>query len=162
MGEFRPIETQEQFDARIADRISRERKTAIEAYAAELKEKGWKSAEDIAALTADLNQQIADLQNAATAAEQTITNQKAEIEANAKYRTDLEKTRIAIAAGLNIDFAERLKGDDAESWKKDAEGLAKMIKAAAPQSTPLRDPDAGGGNGSTRDQFASWFKESFQ
>ena len=54
MSEFKVIETQEAFDAAISARLKRDREKYAEQFETELKDKGWKSPEDIAALTADL------------------------------------------------------------------------------------------------------------
>ena len=162
MPEFKVIETQEQFEAAIKSRLERDRKTYQKTIEEDLKGKGWKTPEEIEKLTKDLDSQIETLNLAAAETAKTIAAKDEEIAQNAKYRAELEKTRIAIAAGLNMDFAERLKGDNAEEWKKDAAGLAKMVKTAAPGAAPLGNPGTGGGSGSTRDQFASWFAEVIQ
>lgn len=162
MSEFKIIETQEDFEAAIKSRLDRDRKTYQKTFEEELKGKGWKSPEEIAELTKDLNSQIDKLNNAAAETAKTLAAKDEEITKNAKYRAELEKTRIAIAAGLNIDFAERLKGETAEEWKKDAANLAKVIRSSVPGSAPLGNPEGGSGKGSTRDQFANWFSEITQ
>jgi hypothetical protein len=159
MSEFKPIETQEQFDARIADRLERDRKGYAKQFEQDMIAKGWKSPEEIATMTADLNKQIEDLNTAAAETGRQMAEKDSEIAANAKYRTDLEKTRIAAAAGLRIDFADRLKGENADEWKQDAEQLAKYIGMSRP-SAPLGNPEAGNTNQSTAKQFEAWFNEA--
>lgn len=69
----------------------------------------------------------------------------------AKARAELqaEKYRIAYAAGLPPDLAERLKGDTADELKADAESLAKYAKTKKSKSDAKADgggdekPDAG-------------------
>ena len=158
MSEFKIIETQEQFEAAIKSRLERDRKTYQKAFEEEFKQLGWRSPEDVEALTKELNDKINTLNTAAAETAKTIAAKDEEIAQNARYRSDLAKTRIAVAAGLGIDFAERLKGETEEEWRKDAAGLVKTIKAAIPASAPFGNPEAGSGNGSTRDQFANWFE----
>lgn len=159
MSDFTPIETQEQFDARISDRLARDRKTYAKQFQEDLIAKGWKSPEELETLTADYVSQIDALKNAAAETEKIMAAKDAEIAEGAKYRTDLAKTRIALNAGLRLEFADRLKGETEEEWKKDAESLAKYMAPAVPSAAPLGNPEAGGGSSATRDQFASWFSQ---
>ena len=140
MSEFKVIETQEQFDQAIASRLRRDRESYQKQFEADLKEKGWKSAEEIAALTESLNTQITTLQNAAAETEKTLAEKEQLIADGEKYRTDLAKTRIAIAAGLKLDYVDRVRGNNEEEWKKDAELLAKDF-AAAHLPPPLGSPE---------------------
>lgn len=154
MSEFTVIETQEQFDKAISERLRRDR----ESYAKRFE--GWKSPEDVQTLTEELNNRIKALEDAAAATQQTLAEKDAAIAEGAKYRTDLEKTRIALAAGLKIDYADRLRGETAEDWRKDAEALAKDF-ATAHITVPLGNPDPVPANGSTtRQKFAEWMAES--
>ena len=61
MAEFKVIETQEQLDSIITARLERDRKSYAKQFEADYKEKGWKSPEEIEALTKDLNDQIEEL-----------------------------------------------------------------------------------------------------
>lgn len=134
MSEFKIIETQEQFDAAISERLKRDRE------AQQKKFEGWISPADQQKAMEELNKKIKGLEEAATASEKKIAEKDAEIAKGAQYRTDLEKTRIALAAGLKIDYADRLRGETAEEWKKDAEILAKDF-AAAHITAPLGSPE---------------------
>lgn len=165
MSEFKVIETQEDFDAAISARLKRDREKYAEQFKAEMREKGWKTAEEIAELTADLNKQIETLQSAAASTEQIIAQKDAEIAKGETYRADLEKTRIAIAAGLSIDQASRLRGANAEEWTADAKKLAdEFTRFAAGFNQPAPLGSAGGEPGSkeTRNQFADWVNQTFQ
>ena len=106
----KPITTQEELDAVIKDRLSRERESAAKRY------EGWVSPEDVEKLKEEHAKEVKALQDAAAASEQTIKDKDAAIAESAKYKTDLEKTRIALAAGLKIDYADRLRGENAEEW----------------------------------------------
>lgn len=118
--EFTPIETQEQFDAMVKDRVERAKKSAAKEFEAQLK---------------DLEQ----LKESVTAKETEIGTLKAKItEMEAEKKTSGEsyqsmqkelsqvklsvlKQRIAIDAGIPLEMADRLNGEDEESIKEDAE-----------------------------------------
>lgn len=150
---FTPIETQEQFDAAISDRLKRDR----ESYAKRFE--GYKSPNELQAITEDYEKRIKALEEAAAATQRTISEKDAKIAEGEKYRADLAKTRIAIEAGLNMKYASRLRGETEAEWKEDAAELAKDFKAAhvtAPIGSPepIQTQNAG-----TRKQFADWMSE---
>lgn len=132
MSDFKPIETQEEFDARLGERLQRERS----AFKKKLEEEGWTAPESLAELKAEHEKQIKALQDAAVETEKKLADKDAEIAEGAKYRTDLEKTKIALAAGLKIEYADRIRGNNADEWKADAETLAKDF-AASHVTAPL-------------------------
>lgn len=134
MSEFRPITTQEELDAVISDRLKRERETSAKKY------EGWKSPDDIQKLMDDHAKELKKLQDAAAETEKVLKEKDDQIAESARYRTDLEKTRIALAAGLKIDYADRLRGENADEWKADAEILAKDF-AASHSSAPIGNPE---------------------
>ena len=163
MADFKVIETQEEFDVAISDRLKRDRAKYTEQFEKEMREKGWKSADEVAELTSDLNKQIETLQNAAASTEQIIAQKDVEIAKGETYRADLEKTRIALAAGLGIEQAARIRGDNAEEWAADAKKLAAefaSFAAANNAPAPLGDPGVSAGK-STREQFADFASEIF-
>lgn len=155
MADFKPIETQEQFDAMIKGRLEQAERSFIEKYGKtdELKTQLEASAGQIAELTKRLEE-----------ANNQIESSKAEMEGlNAKvlkYETDSVKTRVAHEEGLPFEMAGRLTGDNEEAIRADAKSLAKMMKANA--STPpafkseLPPPE----KPSTRDKFAEWFNSA--
>ena len=63
-----------------------------------------------------------------------------------KYESDSAKTKIARAAGLPDEMADRLRGTTEEEMKADAESLAKLVskKDVAPLGDP--EPNRGGGD----------------
>lgn len=124
MSDFKIIETQEEFDARISERLKRDREVTAKKY------EGWTSPEALAEINAEHEKKIKALQDAAAETEKKLSEKDAEIAEGAKYRTDLEKTRIALAAGLKIEYADRLRGENADEWKADAETLAKDFAAS--------------------------------
>ena len=130
MSDFTPINTQEEFDAAIKERLKRDREAQAKKY------EGWISPDDQGKRVAEYEKQIKDLQDAAAASEKTIAEKDAKIAEGEKYRTDLAKTRIALNAGLDIKYADRLMGEIEDDWKKDAEALAKDF-AVTHRTAPL-------------------------
>lgn len=155
MAEFKIIETQEQFDEAIKARLERDR----ESYAKRFE--GWISPEELEKRIGEQAKRLKALEAAAAETQKQLAAKDEEIAKGEKYRTDLEKTRIALEAGLKIDYADRLMGTTAEEWKADAEKLAKDF-AAARGAAPLGTSEpTTTGKRSTRTQFADWVNESF-
>ena len=131
MSEFKPITTQEEFDAAIKGRLSREKDKysdydQLKTCVAELEEEnvGLKSTiEANNQSKEDTDKQLEDLQNQI-----------------AGYETANLRTRVALQHGLPYDLADRLQGNDEESFKADAERLAGYIKKSQPVA-PIRDSE---------------------
>ena len=123
MSDFKPITTQEEFDAAIKGRLSREKEKygdydQLKSRVAELEKEnvGLKSTiEDTNQSKADADKQLEDLQNQI-----------------AGYETANLRTRVALQHGLPYDLADRLQGNDEESFKADAERLAGYMKKTQP------------------------------
>lgn len=119
MGEFKVIETQEQLEDVLKDRLKRERDTVKKEYEgylspedAEEKYKGYLSAEDVEAKYKDY-----------------LSPEDAEkLQSKVKgYETDSVKTRIAHEFGLSYDAVQFLRGEDEEAIKKSAETLKGLV-----------------------------------
>lgn len=154
---FTPINTQEEFDAAIGERLSRDRESQAKKY------EGWTSPEDLKKITDAHEVEIKKLTDAAAESEAKIKNLNEEIAKGNTYRADLEKTRIAIAQGLDIKYADRLRGETREEWEADAKDLAKDFAAYASaqnQPAPLGSPGTSGTK-TTRDQFADTVNQFF-
>lgn len=163
MSEFKVIETQEQFDEAIKARLERDRKSYAKQFEEDLKAKGWKSPEDIEALTENLNAEIGTLKDAAAKTEQMLAEKDTQIAEGEKYRSDLAKTRIVVGMGLPLEEAERLIGTNENEWKEDAKKVVERYQEwakAQNKPTPLGSPENTGG-GTTRDQFANWAASAF-
>ena len=151
MSEFKVIETQEQLDSIIVDRVKRAKESEAKKF------EGWKSPEDIEGLTKELADKVKALEDAAVETQKQIDAKDQQIAEGNKYRTDLEKTRIALKAGLDIKYADRLRGENAEEWEADAKDLAKDF-AAASKAVPVGSYEpAETGERSNGDIFADWF-----
>ena len=131
MSEFKPITTQEEFDAAIKGRLSREKDKygdydQLKTRVAELEEEnvGLKSTiEANNQSKADADKQLEDMQKQI-----------------AGYETASLRTRVALQHGLPYDLADRLQGTDEESFKADAERLVGYIKKSQPVA-PIRDSE---------------------
>lgn len=155
MAEFVPITTQEELDSVIKDRIARAKESAEKKY------EGWISPEALEDAKKELEKQISDLQTAAAETEKKMAEKDAQIAEAQQYKTDLDKTRIALQAGLDPKYASRLQGSNEEEWTKDAKEMAKDFAAkhtAVPLGNGEKKP---GGTVSTGDQFAAWFNSNF-
>ena len=132
MGDFKVINTQEELDALIKDRIERERKSISEKYSDydELKKRNAEYETQVSKLSEASKSFAADKENY----EKQISELSSKIKG---YETDSAKTRIALEAGLPFEMAGRLSGSTEEEIRKDAENLARFISkpAAAPVSS---------------------------
>lgn len=130
MGEFTPIETQEQLDSIIGERIKRERE------AQERKYHGYVSPDDLKTANAEYEKQIADLSKEIKEAKDKISlhdKELAERDNKIKsYESHSVKSRIAHEAGLSYEAVDFLQGDDEESIKKSAEALKMLVGKQAP------------------------------
>ena len=148
MSEFKPITTQEEFDAAIKERLSREKakysdydqlKSRVEEL--ETENVGLKSTiEANRQSKADDEKQLEELQNQVSG-----------------YETASLRTRIALQYGLPYDLADRLQGTDEESLKVDAERLAGYMKRAQPVA-PVRETEPQVGDNKTM-QMKSMLRE---
>lgn len=137
MGEFKPIETQEQFEEILRDRLRRERETARREFegflspsAVEEKYKGFLSPE-------------AEKEKYK---EYLSPEEVAKLNARIKgYETDSVKTRIAQELGLSYEAIDFLKGDDEESIRKSADTLKNLIGIS--NVAPLASTEPSGVNG---------------
>ena len=120
MAEFTVIETQEQLDKIIGERIKRAEKQAAEKYAD----------------YDDLKKQVGQLTEQTQKQAEVISGHKTTIdELNAKihtYETDSVKTKVALEIGLPYQMASRLTGDDEKAIRADAESMAKLIGKTKP------------------------------
>ena len=151
MSDFKPIESQEQFDAMVKDRLERAERSFIEKYG---------NSEELKTQLEAKDGQIAELSKQLEEVNKNFESSKAQVEGlNAKvlqYETDSVKTRVAHEVGIPYEMASRLNGDNEEAIRADAKALAKMMKASTttpppfkPELPPQEKPD-------TRKQFADW------
>lgn len=124
--EFKPIETQEELDKIITNRLKRERESAEKRF------EGWISPEDHQRSINEANKAFDDYKKAHENDEQTIADLTAK---NKTYETAALKSRIAHEVGLSYEWISRISGDDEASIRADAESLKKLVGSGAPLST---------------------------
>ena len=152
---FTPIETQEQLDAVIKDRVARAEKSATEKT--EEKYKDYISPEDFEAKTKELTDKNTELGNSLKNAEEERDKAKNDLtglESKVKaYETASVKSRIAHELGIPYELANKLSGETEDEIRKDAEAMKPFISKKG--TAPLRDPESGdSGSGSeTRDSM---------
>ncbi len=138
MADFTPINTQEEFDAAIGDRLKRERETVSKKYG---------DYEDLKKRVADQEAQISTLtkerdDNAKKYAgyDKSLSELQTQVKA---HETNSVKMRIARETGLPAELAERLSGKDEADMRADAESLAKLIRSQ--NVAPVYRPGGEGG-----------------
>lgn len=130
--EFKPIETQEELDNIIKERLKRERDTTNKRF------EGWISPDDHQKAINDANKAFDDYKKAHESDEQTIADLTAK---NKEYETASLKSRIAHEVGLSYDWISRISGDDEASIRKDAESLKKLVGSGA--TLPTKSTESG-------------------
>lgn len=118
--EFTPIETQEQFDAMVKDRVERAKKSAAKEFETQLKDLEQLK-ESVTAKETEigtLKAKITDLEAEKKTSGESYQSMQKELSA---VKLSALKQRIAIDAGIPLEMADRLNGEDEESIKKDAE-----------------------------------------
>ena len=130
---FKPIESQEELDNIIKDRLKRERESTQKKY------EGWISPDDHQKALDEANTALDDYKKAHEGDEQTIADLTAR---NKAYETALLKSRVAHEVGLSYEWIGRISGDDEESIRKDAESLKKLVGNGA-QPIPTKNTESG-------------------
>lgn len=122
MTDFTPIETQEQFDAMVKDRIARAEKAAAEKYSDydALKTQNTDLSNQIAQLTEQIRKQTETIDGNKT----VVDDLTAKVQA---YETASVKTKIALELGLPYQMADRLTGTDEDSIRADAETIKALL-----------------------------------
>lgn len=119
MSDFKVIETQEQLDAVIGERIKRERDNVEKKYA------GYLSPEDVSNQYKDyLSPEAVNEKYKDYLSPEEVAKKDAKIKG---YETDSAKTRIAHELGLSYDAIGFLSGEDEESIRKSAETLKSLL-----------------------------------
>ena len=137
MGEFTPINSQEELDRVLASRLQRERDTVTRSFQAQIEERDQKIT-GFESTIKDLNKQVETLNGQAG----RITELEAKVR---EYETNSVKMRIARETGLPADLADRITGNDEDAMRADAEGLAKLLKSQSAPA-PMYKPTGEGAN----------------
>ena len=134
MADFKVIETQEQFNEIIKERLERERNSVKKEY--EEKYKDYDEMKNRISTfddeKANYSKQIKELQEKASSID--VLTQK-----NKQLETDSLKVKVALTNGLPYEMASRLNGEDEESLLKDAQTMAQFMQTKGPI---YRDPES--------------------
>nr|DAX88247.1 MAG TPA: major capsid protein [Caudoviricetes sp.] len=119
MSEFKPITTQEEFDAAIKERLSREKAK-------------YADYDQLKSIVEGLKKENVDLKSTIEANRQSKADADKQLEEMqnqiSNYETASLRTRVALQHGLPYDLADRLQGTDEESLTADAERLVSFVK----------------------------------
>lgn len=127
--DFKAIETQEELDQVLSERLNRE-KANYEKKLAEFKE--LKSQNE--KLKSDLKNKDEESAKKAEKYEADIADLNSKV---ASFEKANLRTKIALENNLPLDLADRLVGEDEESLKTDAERLSGLLKSNEPEP-PLK------------------------
>ena len=129
---FKVIESQEELDNIVKERLKREREAANKRY------EGWISPEDHQRTLSEANQTLEDYKKARENDTKAIEDLTAK---NAAYETASLKSRIAHEVGLSLEWTGRISGEDEQSIRADAESLKKLVGTGTP--LPTKNPESG-------------------
>ena len=129
MADFKTIETQEELDSIIKDRLAREREASNKRF------EGFISPEDHKKALAEANKSFDEYKKAHDGDAKTIEDLRAEIK---KHETASLKSRIAHEVGLGYEWIDRIGGDDEKSIRADAESLKKLVGNISTQLLPTK------------------------
>lgn len=140
---FEVIETQEQLDKIIGDRIARAKEAAKKEAEADLGEK-YKGYDDMKKELEEKSSRIDELGKALEKAKNDGSGYSTQLEELQKkvqkYETDSVKTRIARELGIDTSLANRLTGETEEEIKADAKALKDIIGSTSVKRVPY-DPE---------------------
>lgn len=140
---FKAIETQEELDIIIGERLKREREAAEKKYAGfeEAKEKAAKydklSAQDFEGQIRRLNEELKSAKEKNAGHDQELADLTKRAET---AEASLTKVKIAHAAGLPFELAERLNGTTEDELKADAKSLSSFIRPNTPPPLSTTEP----------------------
>ena len=142
MSDFKIIETQEQFDAAIGERLKRERETVRKEF------EGFLSPDDAAKKYAGyLSPEDEKKKYQGYISPEEAAKMNAKIKG---YESSSVKTRIAHETGLPYEMAARLSGETEEDIRKDAEGLVKLM-GSRQETQPFGNAEFDGKANDTRE-----------
>lgn len=141
---FEAINTQEEFDSAIKDRLARERAKYSDYDELKKKVAQYEANKDKYADYDDVKQQLADY---VAKEKEHASDIKERDEKIAKYEHIELQRKVAHEVGIPDELAERLNGNDEKALKSDAELLKKLVgKRSTPAAQAERgeiDKDAG-------------------
>lgn len=132
-GGFKPIETQDELNAIIKERLAREREASNKRF------EGYISPDDHAKALENEKKAFDDYKKAHEGDAKTIEDLTAKVNG---YELDALKNRIARECGLSYDWVGRIGGTDEKTIREDAEALKKLVGQNSPM-LPTKNTEAG-------------------
>lgn len=143
MSEFKTIETQEELDNIIKDRLDRNTKKVTADVTKQFE--GYISPDEAANGKKDLEDKITKLTAQLAEKDTSIADLTAK---NTAYETASVKAKIAREYGIPAELADRISGTNEAEYKADAENLAKFLTAQKP-AAPMFNGEGSGQTSST-------------
>lgn len=138
MAEFIPINTQEEFNEAVHDRLKRERAKFADYDELKKVAEGAKATEDgLKAKIAEYESAKAEYESKIGELTKTVSDKEKEVES---AHASAMRITIAAQAGVPIEFADRIKGNNEEEIRADAETIAAMLHRGAPGKNPETPP----------------------
>ena len=150
MADFTPINSQEELNNVIGERLRRERETVTKEFEQKIAEKDT----EINKFKNDLETVNKSLEDANTKIA-GIPDLENKIKA---YETASVKSKVARETGIPYELAERLTGATEEELRKDAEALKKLMGTNPQQTAPLAGGERGGKQTGKDAENAGWLK----
>ena len=142
MADFKAIESQEELDKIITNRLDREREAANKRY------EGYISPEDHKKALAEQAKTFEEYKKAHEGDAARIEELTAK---NKEYETASLKSRVARELGLDYEWVDRIRGNDEKEIRADAEALKKLA-GTGHTTLPTKNMDQNTGD----DKNASW------
>lgn len=140
-NEFKMIESQEELDAIIKERLARNTKSVTDEVTKKFE--GFISPDDLSKKEKEWSDKLGDLTTKSAAKDTTIADLTAK---NKAYELDSLRMKIAHEKGIPFELARRLAGETEEDIGKDADILAKFVSQTKP-TAPLKNTEGASGTG---------------
>lgn len=157
MADFTPINTQEELNNIIGERLRRERETVTREVTQKYEQQISAKDSEIAAKDGEIAKYKTDME----ALNQQLTDANGKIsgipaleEKIRGYERASVKSRVAREVGIPYELAERLSGETEEDIRKDAEGMRKLLIGAMKPVAPLANGERD--TGTQNDKKNKW------
>ena len=133
LSDFEAIETREQFEEAVKDRLEQERETVRREFS------GYLSPEAVEEKYKEyLSPKDAEEKYKGYLSPEDAANKDAAI---AKYEKESKRVKVAMENGIPYELAGKLSGETEDEMKKDAEAFSKFLKGKTTYPNFTRDTD---------------------
>jgi hypothetical protein len=133
MSDFEAIETREQFEEAVKDRLEQERETVRREFS------GYLSPEAVEEKYKEyLSPEAVEEKYKGYLSPEDAANKDAAI---AKYEKESKRVKVAMENGIPYELAGKLSGETEDEMKKDAEAFSKFLKGKTTYPNFTRDTD---------------------